>query len=773
MRALFSSILVVSLAALPAAFVACGGSDGDAAPTPGEDGGPGTGPGGRDGQAVLPDGGPAGEEPAVTGPCLTRFTYRAQGAEPRSVEVSGEWSQFARPGAAMVRGADGQWSVDAELPKGLHGYKLVVDGQWQLDPGTGLRKYVGGVENSAVRVAGCDAPTTRLGSQELTRAQPGAGRYAATVQVRRGHDRPPIDQASLHVRLRSDTGTKDLEAVRYEPTTGTLSLDVPNLADGKYTVLVDLADQGGAKAKTLRLTFWVEAERFEWQDALIYMAMVDRFQNGTRANDQPMTPGQDPRIAFQGGDLEGLRQRVADGTFDQLGVRALWLSPFHVNPDGAYPADNGVAQPTGYHGYWPIKARGVERRIGGEAELHALVAEAHKHGIRILQDFVVNHVHEGHEYVAQHKDWFRTGCVCGSDGCDWTGRRLDCLFASYLPDVNWSVTEASEQFIDDAAHWVEDYDLDGLRVDAVKHVEDAAAFNLTARIREDFEAAGTRVFLTGETAMGWNDCGLACNASEYGTISRYMGPYGLDGQFDFVLHHAVPYRVFAYDQKGMAHADYWTQASVSQYPKGGVMTPYIGSHDTPRFVTLATYRGQAGYPMDVPSRKWADWAGPPPNAEPYERHRLAMAWLYTIPGAPLLYYGDEYGEWGGSDPNNRTMWRGAGQLSSEEQKTLAFTRKLGQARKELEALRRGEYRSLLATEDDLLFARQTQAGAYALVALTRNPAGASVSVQLPVTFPAKAGDVLRDRLGGSSVTVSADRRVTATLGPRGAAILAP
>ena len=59
--------------------------------------------------------------------------------------------------------------------------------------------------------------------------------------------------------------------------------------------------------------------------------------------------------------------------------------------------------------------------------------------------------------------------------------------------------------------------------------------NLSARLRDAFEASGTKFFLTGETAMGWSDCGLACNQDQYGTISRYIGPHGLDGQFDFVL----------------------------------------------------------------------------------------------------------------------------------------------------------------------------------------------------------------------------------------------
>jgi glycosidase len=159
----------------------------------------------------------------------------------------------------------------------------------------------------------------------------------------------------------------------------------------------------------------------------------------------------------------------------------------------------------------------------------------------------------------------------------------------------------------------------------------------------------------------------------------------------------------------------------------------------------------------------------PPDAEPYARHRLALAWLMALPGAPLLYYGDEYGQFGGADPNNRMMWHGDS-VTGEEAATLAFARKVGSARKELGALRRGEYRSLLANEDDLVFARQDGADVV-LVALTRRAAGATLDVVLPPTLPLADGAVLRDRIGGATTTVSGGR-VSITLGARGAAYLA-
>ncbi|MFO0666832.1 MAG: alpha-amylase family glycosyl hydrolase [Polyangiaceae bacterium] len=702
------------------------------------------------------------------GPCKTTLTFTPPaGKLVSSVAVVGEWQNFQSPGVPLL-GPDerGKYSVSLELPAGLHAYKYLVDGDYQLDANQPRRKYVGNIENSAVQVKQCDMPTFSLVSQNLKRAAAGQGSYTATVAMN-ARGRLP-DAGSVKVTLKRDGA--DVGPIPATVAANQISFSTSGLSDGKYTAVVTGAAAGKA-AEPKRLTFWVEANTFEWRDALIYMAMIDRLADGNPANNVAPPGGVDARTVYKGGDLEGVTNVIKSGYLDQLGVRALWLSPFNTNPAGPFMADDGIHQATGYHGYWPVKAREVDPRIGGAAALSAMVKEAHAHGIRVLMDFVVNHVHKDHEYFKTHPEWFRTGCVCGTNNCDWTQKRLECLFSDYLPDVNWSVPEVSAQYASDAAYWIDTFDLDGLRIDAVKHVEDLAVFNLTAQIREDFEAAGNRVFLTGETAMGWNDTDLAGNAEQYDTISRYMGPFGLDGQFDFVLYHAVPYRSFAYQWKGMLHADYWAKASTTQYTAGSIMTPYIGSHDTSRFVTLSSYRDQDGaHASSIPGNKWDNIAGPP-TADAPARHRLALAWLLGLPGAPLLYYGDEYGEWGGADPNNRVMFRGNGSLSSEEQQTLALTRALGKARQELLPLRRGSYRSVYATEEHLVYARQTPNGEAALVVLNRGDGPVTIQAELPatLTFPVSS---LRDRLGGPNGTVSGGV-LTLALPAHGMAVLAP
>ncbi|MEZ4313396.1 MAG: alpha-amylase family glycosyl hydrolase, partial [Polyangiaceae bacterium] len=523
----------------------------------------GSGGGGSGGTSSSGGTGGTGGVPDVLCP-TTLATHLPAGAS--NARVAGEWNGFDLATATQLAGpgADGAHSATLKLPPGLHGYKVVYDKNggttWALDPDQGRRKYVGGIENSAVKVPDCRRPTLHADSTLAKRVSPGNGTFTASLSyqdsILGGGPAAPGYTGILHDE--GDDSTLTGAQLAVDPQSGDVSVSLAGLHDGKYTLEVIASSKSGFTSEPLRLVFWIEEKPFDWDGALIYMVMTDRFKDGQPANNASPAPGADPRGDFQGGDLQGLTQAIAAGKLDALGVRAIWLTPFQTNPQGAYLASDGVHKVTGYHGYWPTKAREVDERIGGSSGLRALVKEAHKHGIRILQDFVLNHVHEDHEYVKAHPEWFHTvdnGCVCGTAGCDWTEKALTCLFAPYMPDINHTVPEASAQFTADGIYWLDQFNLDGLRVDAVKHVEEVATRNLAAEVRETFENAGTRYFLMGETAMGWSDCNDPCNDQNYGTISQYIGPQGLDGQFDFVLYHGVSYRTFAWGDKGMLHAD--------------------------------------------------------------------------------------------------------------------------------------------------------------------------------------------------------------------------
>lgn len=602
----------------------------------------------------------------------TTLTYVG---EATSVQLIGEWDWDA---VLEMNNSSGTWSVDVELSEGLYCYKFMVDGTYLFDPNNPERVYCDGIENSLLRVDDHLRP-----------------HYTASLAEHHLH----ITYHAGSTGAPHDGTPAALSGATWDSLTSTWNLSLEGLADGKHSLKIEGVDTDGHVAYDLLVPFWRGPHAsFVWEDALIYMVMTDRFVNGNQSNDGLAT-GAAQGADWQGGDFAGVTQMIQSGYFSNLGVNALWLTPFNTAANGTGKAADGVHDVSAFHGYWPTQAREVEPRLGTEEELHAMVEAAHEGGIRVMMDFVVNHVHEDHEYFQNNPEWFNSGCICGQENCDWTEHRLDCQFTSYMPDLDWKNRNASEQFIADALWWMEEYNLDGARIDAVKHVENLAVSNLVAQINERFETVGNDVYLKGETAMGWSGHSLEANQAQYGAINAYMGPDGLDGQADFVLYHAVVDNVFVSGNENYQHLDYWTNRSQDQYTPGSLMVPYVGSHDVSRLTSRADTGTGDAY------NQWAEdgLPGQPGDVSAYHASLQAYGWLLTTPGAPLLYYGDEYGEYGGADPDNRHMYRDTTQWSEHESSLFENISELGRLRASSVALRQGTYNTHLAMPNLLAY----------------------------------------------------------------------
>lgn len=592
-----------------------------------------------------------------------------------TVELIGEWDWNE---VTTLTEDSGVWSAEIDLDEGIYCYKFIIDGTYVYDPSNPYRGFCGDVENSVVRVKDSSRPNfaSELSNNDLIITYlPGTSGAMP--------DGTPVG----------------LESATWDSTTMTWTLDTTILEDGKHTLKLEINDLNGNQAYDHLVPFWVgEQSEFTWEDSLIYMIMTDRFINGNASNDGQPT-GAAAGADWMGGDIEGVTQKIQSGYFGDLGVNVLWLTPFNTNAQGTGIAGDGVHDVSAFHGYWPIEPRQVDPRLGTSDQLKEMVDAAHTAGIRVMMDYVVNHVHQDHTYYQDNPEWFNQGCICGTTNCDWTEHRLDCQFTSYMPDVNWKVREASEQFIEDALWWLEEFDLDGARIDAVKHVDDLAATNLATRINERFETVGTDYYLKGETAMGWSGDSLEDNQFQYDTINRYIGADSLDGQADFVLYHAVVDNVFTQGTRDYQHLDYWTNRSQDQYVPGAVMVPYVGSHDVSRLASRADVGTNDAY------NQWQEQGlpGQPGTDETYQAVLQAYGWLLTTPGAPLLYYGDEYGEYGGADPDNRHMYRDSNNWNHREAGLFENISALGQLRYDSIALKQGEYSTRYASPDLLIY----------------------------------------------------------------------
>ncbi|HWE26911.1 MAG TPA: alpha-amylase family glycosyl hydrolase [Polyangia bacterium] len=751
------------------ALAGCGGGQGGHAPpdlavgaTPGADLAVGVGvprdAGVADastGGGIVPIDGGAGAVPLRS--CTTTFTF--SDPSPASVAVAGEfnaWSATANP----LTGPDvnGQWQASIALPAGAYAYKFVATDPtgavtWQLDAGNPYTKFVGGVENSVVEVADCQLPEVQYQSLTAT----AAGALTAAVQYVDGSGAAGPDASKLVVTLDGAPADGTIDA------SGLIRVSATGLAKTKHRLIVQAADRAGHAAVDLHVPFWVQDKPFDFRDGLMYFAFTDRFRDGDASNNAA-TPGVDPRANYEGGDFAGITQAIDDGYFDSLSVRTIWISPPNKNPDDAQ-AGTGNHLYSGYHGYWPTAADDIQPRFGDLNALKTLVAHAHTHGIRVLIDAVLNHVHLEHPYWVQHQNdgWFNPStingqpCECGDPGCgDWTTARETCWFESYLPDLDYTNWDALTTMIDDVVYWAREADVDGFRVDAVKHFKLAATKRLRGKLHDQFEWTGPMFYLVGETFDG-----------DRSLIESFIGPQALHGQFDFPIYFAITDTLSTYSQS-LRELESATAQSDAAFGDA-VMSPFFGNQDVSRF--LSTAAGQLA--ADPSAQAWDDANRPvaPTTEDAYFKLRLALTFVATSPGVPLIYYGDEYGQPGADDPDNRRFMKWNG-YSAFEQTTINVTQKLGAARAELPALRYGIRRTLWIDDNLYVYAR-VDGSNVAIIVINRDFGGGNTTaVPVPADLPLANGTILNDRLGGAPITV-VNNTIPLNIPAHSSAVLAP
>ena len=679
--------------------------------------------------------------PAMDERCQLRVWYRPEVTLQRDdlkltasqvlrPELIGSWNDFQRPGLREFdrrESADGTkwWTIALPLPAGSYQYAIVVGEQLLTDDQNPQSTFARNplyrdsapyeAELSTFTVPDCALPQLEVAGS-LAAASTGlpaaTGELAVTWRFVPGNLGAALDRGSLTAELRrgSELLPAPSLAVADPAADGAQEITalVGGLPAGKYTLALALRDALGHAPPPALASVFVEpaaaaaalqpARRRD--DVLLYHLLIDRFRGTHGALPSPKTPGQ-----RAGGTLAGVRAAVEAGYFARLGVTTLWLSPLYENPPGLHRGRDGNLYEA-YHGYWPAAPRSVEPQLGDEAELAALVAAAHQRGLRLIFDAVPNHVYSSHPYYLGHSrldptvvnaadpsqaSWFNDGpaaCICGSAGCDWGAHILDCWFDSYLPDLNWHNPDVVQTGVADLLYWLARFDLDGMRIDAVPMMPRAATRAIVKQVHQAVWRAGVDSLIVGEDYTGPGDQGRA-------EIRSFLGSQkdGLDSAFDFPLMWAIR-SALASSSMGLDALEAEIVSSGRFFAgSGAVMAHIIDNHDTPRFISEAA--GNAG------NDPWRDPPPQPTGAEPYQRQLLALTLLLTLPGLPVLYYGDEVGQAGAGDPDARRPLPDvlAGTLPALQADLLAKTGRLGRLRACLPALRRGVRQMLTATAE--------------------------------------------------------------------------
>lgn len=681
--------------------------------------------------------------------CVLRFEVPlAQGTT--SATVRSELNDWGNAGEWPLADddSDGVWTgeVDASgmLP-GTYAYKLFLNGtDWVLDPSTPLRKIVGTENNSKLYVPDCALPQLVVESLDVDHA---GGSIEAVIAVADGTGGPALVETAL-----ATVGGEVLPCAWDQPSQR-FFVSESGLPAGKHTLRVQVANDAGA-ALEVTVPVWVEPAPFQWPDAVMYFAFVDRFANGDPGNDggDACIDADDP-ARWMGGDWKGLLEKIEGGWFDALGVNTLWVTAPADNPSGCFNGDLQGKTYTAYHGYFPKSLTDPEEHFGTMDELKAVVTAAHARGMRVLVDLVANHVHDQHPLYGAHKDWFYPYFQCGFEE-----KPIECWFQPYLPDIDYTQDDAVETFTDMAVWWVREADLDGFRVDAVKHVHSNFLLTLRWKLDQLSKPAGVDLYLVGETFVG--DWGGGGGPNE-GTIKAYVGKQQLHGQFDFPLYWRL-LQTLARNEAPLSGLGQLLVESAGFYGPDAIMATFLGNHDVPRFISHAS--GDIGDMWGNGSKEqgYDNPPGAPGSSAPYERLRLAWTFLFTQTGIPLVYYGDEIGIPGAGDPDNRRMMQFDG-LSADQQSTIEHIGKLATVRAEHPALRTGST-SVLSSDADTLLLSRSLGGDTVLVAINRGDTAATLSGSAGASGP-WTDALTGTAAGGSGASVSV------SLPPRSSAVL--
>ncbi len=454
---------------------------------------------------------------------------------------------------------------------------------------------------------------------------------------------------------------------------------------------------------------------------VLYLVMTDRFAEGNPAKDHP---GNDRAAAkgWHGGDLAGIEQHL--DYLRELGVTALWTTPV---------ASNG-AMPEAYHGYAATDLYAVDAHFGAIEDYRHLSDALHAKGMKLVIDLVPNHIGVQHPWVLDPPapEWFH-GTLAKHrivqfnfyDLVDPHAPRqawstiTDGWFTNEMPDLNQENPLVSRYLIQNALWWVETANLDGIRLDTFPYVGRAFWRDFHATLHSVYP----RLTTVGEVYNGDPEV----TSFFAGGVAHRGIDTGLDTPFDFPVFFTLR-DVLAHGKPMTKLAEVLRQDAL--YPHPEQLVPFIGNHDTTRFMTEAG--GSAA------------------------KLKLAMGLLVTLRGMPQLYSGDEIGMQGGADPDNRHDFPGgfpgdarnaftkAGRTAAEEE-VFAWTSGLLKLRSTHPALQTGIEQNLFADEDVFAFVRSPdQAGcapdhSSGRLLIVVNKADRSKVVDLPVEETALAG----------------------------------
>jgi glycosidase len=642
------------------------------------------------------------------------FVFDPGEKEYSSVSARGEFNGWTA-GRPEFKKVDGMWKGQLMLNPGSYQYLIVADGEDMLDPANPDKIDNNmGAFNSVLSVSeGLDERLPRIYTLEKDNAEVEIG----TENAVKG-----LFVFWQNIALPEPYISKEAQ--------GEFEIAIPRIAgsyERSYIRIWAWNDHGVSNDILIPLEFGKVVDdpsmitRNDHHGMILYNAFVDRFNDADKSNNRPLNhPEVLPPADYHGGDIKGVTQKISDGYFSDLGVNTIWISPIVKNPEKPYGYwPDPPSKFSGYHGYWPISFTLIDDRYGTSEDLHELVSVAHDNNMNVLLDFVANHVHEDHPVYQAHPEWATELYLPdGSLNTErWDEYRLTTWFDVFLPTLDLSKPEVYEMLTDSAVYWIREYGLDGFRHDATKHIPEVFWRTLTYKLKKDVIATeGRPLYQIGETYGGPE------------LIGSYVSSGMLDAQFDFNVYDDA-LAVLCRSDQPFKRLEESLKESLKFYGSHNLMGYITGNQDRGRFTSYAG--GGLKFEEDA---KLAGWTRHVVNGNEYgyDITKLLFAFNMTIPGLPVIYYGDEIGMPGGNDPDSRRMMR-FNDLKPNEEEVLETAKTLGKIRGSNLALLYGDFQSLLVTDQTWAYCR-TYFDEIVIVVMNKGEQTKNLTFTLPGRF---------------------------------------
>ena len=533
-------------------------------------------------------------------------------------------------------------------------------------------------------------------------------------------DTQKLEVASASIDVSSLGGSSEMP-IEPELQAVTISATVDTTL-GTKTLPITVTDQYGNKFSTtvdVEITDRVKKNEndFDWDEAVVYFMMTDRFFDGNESNNTASgtdTYGDNPGL-YHGGDFAGVTAKL--DYLQDLGVNTIWLTPIVKNIAGVTVTDEGkedVPYNAAYHGYWASDFTKLNPTMGTTEEFKTMISEAHKRGMRIMVDIVVNHAGYGTE--STFADMLRDKSVSEGDIKSWQ---------SGLPDFATEKADVRAKLVEWQTSWMKDYGVDYFRVDTVKHVDSttwAALKNSTTEVNPSFKMIGE-----------YYGAGYASNGSTLGS-----GQMDADLDFDFND------QATSFVSGNISSVEKFLSARNSALNNAYMTGQFLSSHDEDGF--KASLINGKGYTED----------------EATSAALVAATLQLTAKGIPVIYYGEEVGLSGLNNyPYQTNRYDMDFSKATKDNVTYQHYKNLLSIRNAYtDVFARGS-RTVVAgsDEEDYDVVSRSYGGTTLYVGM--NIKDTAKEVKVPVSLA--AGTEVKDLYSGATYTVGSDKTVAVTI----------